>query len=113
MYTIDERVEIYALKKNLDLNGKIGIICRSKNNNRYGVLLDNNRKILIKSNNIRNIVQNLETKIYKKKYFWCLHEDCLLSLDCYETELELSNHMKIHDVLESDDSVSVSDNDKY
>lgn len=103
MYTIDERVEVYALKKNTDLNGKIGIICRSKNNNnRYGLLLDNNKKILIKSDNIRNIVKNLETKISKKKYLWCQHEDCLLSLDYYETELELSNHMKIHDVLESD-----------
>jgi len=101
-FKLNDIVEIHNLIKNTELNGLRGKVCTSFINGRYGVRMDNFSKgKLIKIDNLKpaknnvniDITTNLNTK---KDTLWCLHPDCLTSLECFSDEIDLSEHMKIH-----------------
>ena len=123
-FKIDDLVEIQNLIRNIELNGRTGTVCKDISNDRYGIKLENESKIkLIKYENLRHKIDisskntelfvnpinsdiNLtepkiklesdEIQIPKQKYNWCLHEDCLESVECFSSHELLTNHMTIH-----------------
>ena len=105
-YNLNDHVEIHNLLKNVDLNGKRGKICKEIDNGRYGVLFDNQtvgklikvENITLIKNNIKMDILNKNTNLeLNKSEHWCLHPDCLTSIDYFTEETELQNHMKTHE----------------
>ena len=95
-FKINDIVEISGLVKNIKLNGKTGKIITNVQNGRYGIIIDKFSKgKLIKIENIRYFTNNIHMDISKQNY-WCLHNDCLTSLECFDSQFELDNHIKIH-----------------
>ena len=97
-FKLNDRVEICGLTINNELNGKYGKICKEISNYRYGILLDNTHiGKLVKSQNIK-LLQNLNLEISEKvPIFWCLHDDCLTSLEYFTTQQALDIHSSIHE----------------
>ena len=95
-FKINDVIEISGLIKNTNLNGKTGKIITNLQNGRYGIIIDNLSKgKLIKIKNIKPFKINIYMNITKKMY-WCLHPDCLTSLECFQRQSDLDKHMKLH-----------------
>lgn len=63
---LGDTVELYNLEKRLDLNGRLGVICKLSDGKRYGIKIDGSMKgILVKLENIREITSNLKINIDK------------------------------------------------
>ena len=92
-YNLNDKIIINNLLQNTNLNNQKGLIIKGKNNDdRYGVCLESNKKILIKSFNLKLLSEN------SKQIFWCLHDSCLESKECFYNDADLEKHMKIHEI---------------
>ena len=93
---LGDTVELYNLKKRLDLNGRLGVICNRSDGERYGIKLDGS---IIFSEHVKYMGDVNEVSIdtsTSNRNFWCLDPDCLESTEYFNSNEELDEHMKNH-----------------